>query len=349
MDPASTELPRLECPLPDASRYAYLKSASAVSVEIQYFFALDLRECLPLLPRLIGSVVEAIRLLGPEHCALSIIGGNSPDGTDEVLEALRPSLESLTTTYYFHSSSVDPKQGDRIGKLAELRNLALKPLATEPGRFTANTTVVFLNDVAICTEDILELIHQRRFLGADMTCAVDWVYVGPDPTFYDVWIARTLAGDSFFDIPADGSWDSAWNLFWNNQNTRERYSSHVPFQVFSCWDGATAFTAAPLLEGRVSFRAAREGECMQGEPQLFCKDLWYHGHGKIAVVPSIHLEYSDEKGKMIKDLKGYTSRWVTEAGGTDEKIDWETIPPERVKCMPGWENQYWEAWNETQI
>jgi len=353
MDPHDTTLPRLECLSSDLLRYEYLKLArnntKTTNTEIQYFFALDLRQVLPLLPRLLGSLVEAIRFLGPEQCALSIISGNFPDGTDEVLADLGPQLEALPTTYYFHSSQVNPKEGDRIAKLAELRNLALQPLRTETEhqRYTVNTTVIFLNDVAICLEDILELVHQRQFQKADMVCAMDWVYVGQDPTFYDIWVARTLDGDSFFEIPPDGNWNSAWNIFWNNPPTRSRYDAHLPFQVFSCWNGATVFTAAPILGSQISFRPPREGECVQGEPQLFCKDLWYHGYRRIAVVPSVNLEYSDERGRQIKDLKGYTSRWAGNVDSKAEAIEWRQNPPNKVKCMGTYANQFWQAWNET--
>ncbi|KAL2022205.1 hypothetical protein VTK56DRAFT_5815 [Thermocarpiscus australiensis] len=353
MDPEMSQLPRLHCPKPDTSRYGYPRptDGSSAASMIQYFFALDLRQCLPLLPRLLGSVVEAIRFLGPERCALSIVEGNSDDGTREVLAALRPELESLGTTYYFKSSEINSKEGDRIKKLARLRNMALQPLAdkSEPTKYSATgTTVIFLNDVAICTEDILELLHQRDFLGADMVCAMDWTYVGRDPTFYDVWIARGMNGDSFFEIPPDGSWNSAWNLFWNDPSTKARFLAHKPFQVFSCWNGAAVFTAAPLIDGTVAFRSPRQGECHQGEPQLFCKDLWFHGYGKIAVVPTVNLEYSDEAGKKIKDEKGYTSRWVSAPDYQDEKIEWQLEPPETVKCMAVYENQFFEAWNKTQ-
>ncbi|KAK3683401.1 cryptococcal mannosyltransferase 1-domain-containing protein [Podospora appendiculata] len=352
MQPNATHLPRLQCPQSDFSRYDYLKrdDGESDSSRIQYLIALDLRECLSLLPRLIGSVVETIRFLGPERCALSIIEGNSPDGTGEVLAALRPELDKLTTTYYFQSSDINPKQGNRIEKLAALRNMAVQPLLDdeEAKKYSPSTTVVFLNDVAICAEDILELAHQRRFLGADMTCAMDWTYVGRDPTFYDVWIARGMTGDSFFEIPASGSWDSAWNLFWNDPGAHARLAAYRPFQVFSCWNGATAFTAAPLLHRQIAFRAAREGECMQGEPQLFCKDLWFHGHGKIAVVPSVSLEYSDEKGRQIKLAKGFTSQWATGLGSDEDKIDWRLEPPAQVKCIPSYEHQFFEAWNKTQ-
>lgn len=255
----------------------------------------------------------------------------------------------MGVAYYFETSTIDPSKDDRVGRLAQLRNKALAPLSDLKDKVTGKTTVIFLNDVSACSEDIFELVHQKRALGADMTCAMDWTYAGEHPTFYDVWIGRTINGDSFFEIPPDGNWDSAWNLFWNADETRDRFSRQRPFQVFSCWNGATAFTAQPILESTVQFRAANEsaGECRQGEPQLFCKDLWFNGYRKIAVVPSVNLEYSVEKGERIKASKGYTSDLVSKQDSADDQIDWRLDPPDMVRCMPTWANQYWQPWNET--
>lgn len=345
LDPADRHLPRLECPQPDLSRYEYLKPTAPAPSETRYLFALNLRECLPLLPRLIGSVVEAIRFLGPEHCALSIVEGNSPDGTAEVLAALQPHLSKLTRTHVVLSNEIDPLHGHRFAELAKLRNMALKPVLNEPGRYS-NATVIFLNDVAICLEDILELVHQRHALGADMTCALDWVYGDDGPVFYDVYIARAINGDTFFEIPPYVSWARASNLFWNEPTSRERFDAHRPFQAFSCWNGAVAFTAAPVAEGKVAFRASKSGECHQGEPQLFCKDMWFQGHGKIAVVPSVSLEYSDAKARLVKAERGYTSQWIGKDAGPERGIEWRP-PPEKVKCMPSFDRQFWLPWNET--
>ncbi|QYS99732.1 hypothetical protein H0G86_006851 [Trichoderma simmonsii] len=349
LTPQLSTLPNLECPAINTTRYGALKSKFPSDPAIKYFFALNLRQNLPLLPRLIGSIVEAIRFLGPTQCVLSIVEGNSPDGTADVLAALRPALESLGVAYYFESSAIDPSKNNRVARLAQLRNKALAPLLDLHGKATSDTTVIFLNDVSACPEDILELVHQRKALGADMTCAMDWTYVGEHPTFYDVWIARTIHGDSFFEIPPDGNWNSAWNLFWNADETQVRFYSQRPFQVFSCWNGATAFTAQPILEKTVEFRAANEtaGECRQGEPQLFCKDLWFKGYRKIAVIPSVNLEYSVEKAKKIKEAKGFTSDIVSKQEPKGDEIEWRLDPPSMVKCMPTWENQYWQSWNET--
>ncbi|KAK3934503.1 cryptococcal mannosyltransferase 1-domain-containing protein [Diplogelasinospora grovesii] len=162
LDPADMHLPKLKCPLPDLSRYKELKPVNAAKSQTQYFFTMNLRECLPLLPRLIGSMVEAIRFLGLERCAISIVKGNSADGTAEVLAALNPILDKLTggRMHLVLSSDIDPLAavaGERFTKLADLRNIALRPMLDEPERYS-DATVVFLNDVAICLKDILELV-----------------------------------------------------------------------------------------------------------------------------------------------------------------------------------------------
>ncbi|KAI0129711.1 alpha-1,3-mannosyltransferase CMT1 [Xylariales sp. AK1849] len=364
LDPEDTSLPRLACPTPDLTRYDYLAAGiDGHNGRLKYFFALDLRQTVKVLPRLIGSILEAVRFLGPAVCALSVVEGNSDDGTFEVLDSLRSEMEEMGLTYFLQSSDIDPKTGERIGKLAELRNLALAPLNSTLSDPDAGTTIIFLNDVALCMTDILELIHQRAFQSADMTCAMDWTYGGENPTFYDVWIARTMKGDSFFNIPSDGSWDYAWDLFWDDVGTKMRFNQKLPFQVFACWNGAVAFGAGPILGlpersnqnrqkngtelKKVAFRAPNEQECYVGEPTLFCMDLWWAGYSRIAVVPSVNLEYSDGAATRIKKLKGYTSKWTGDEDEAAMRISWVDEPPEKVKCIPGWDHQHWRYWNET--
>jgi len=107
-----------------------------------------------------------------------------------------------------------------------------------------------------------------------------------------------------------------------------------------------AFIAEPPMEEEIRFRDYHKNECYQGEPKLFVKEMWYHGYGKIAVVPSVNVEYSNEAAKNIKALKGYRSQNVSNEGG-DLKIDWKTEPPAKVKCMPGdYEHQTFVSWDE---
>jgi alpha-1,3-mannosyltransferase len=134
---------------------------------------------------LIGSIIETIYFLGSQNCVLSIVEGRSDDGTFEILDQLRASMQLLGIRYYFQSSDINPlaEGEDRIEGLAKLRNLAVQDLIEHPEQYDEDTTVIFSNDVALCMEDILEIIHQRKFQGADQTCAMDWTYVGDNPTF----------------------------------------------------------------------------------------------------------------------------------------------------------------------
>ncbi|KAK8138330.1 alpha-1-3-mannosyltransferase CMT1 [Apiospora sp. TS-2023a] len=359
LDPKDIHIPRIQCPTPDPTRYKYLKGRITRRPKVQYHFALNLRQCLKMLPQLLGSVVEAMRFLDPEQCALSIVEGNSEDGTPEVLAALQKEIEKFMgdRLRIVLGDNIDPISlgspgGARFSRLAELRNMALQPLVQNTERYAEDATVIFLNDVAICTEDILELVHQRRSLRADMTCAMDWM-MGDDgrALFYDSYIARAANGDLFFDIPPEtGSFGHGVDgLFWNEPVARTRLEAHLPFQVFSCWNGAVSFAAKPVMERKLAFRVSREelGRCYGGEPQNFCKDMAFQGYGKVATVPSVNLEYSIEKGDMLKKAKGFASSLV-EADSAKENISWQ-LPPDQVKCMPTFDNQYWRPWNDTLI
>lgn len=265
---------------------------------------------------------------------------------------LRVPLEQEGILYYFNTSDTNPHEDEqfRINKLADLRNEVLEPLIATAVSYSRNSTVIFLNDVSLCMEDILELVHQRVHQKADMTCAMDWVGAWNNPSFYDICIARGMTGDGYFNIPPETtSWDNAWDLFWNDPKAAHRYWSNKPFQVFACWNGGTAFAALPILERAIRFRApwTEKGECRQGEPTIFCKEMWKIGYGKIAVVPTVNMEYSDDAARGIKRWKGYVGSHVTEDGeGEDDMIEWEETPPEQVKCYEGWENQSWRPWDE---
>jgi alpha-1,3-mannosyltransferase len=347
LDPEDVSFPRLECPPVTQGRYDYMRSTlntTSSSPQRTYFFAINLHDSIEILPRLLGSIIETIRFLGVTRCTLSIIEGRSTDGTFEILNSLQEDLKNAGISYHFASRDENPEDGDRIGKLAALRNAALAPLRKDKSLYE-NATIIFLNDVAICIEDILELIHQRAYLGADMVCGMDWKNLWRDPTFYDVWIARTLTGDSFFEVGADGNWDSAWNLFASDENSRQRFNNHVPIQVFSCWNGGAVFGARPLFETEIAFRGPRETECFNGEPSIFCKELWWYGYGKIAVVPSVNLEYSDEGAKLVRELRGTPSKFPVE--GEESRLEWQKEPPEKVRCITNYDRQTWGPWNES--
>jgi alpha-1,3-mannosyltransferase len=355
LDPRNTDFDRLQCPRPFKSRYKVLKSdeSSLTSTDARhakrFFFALNLYQCAYVLPRLLGSIIEVMRFLGPENCVLSIIGGRSDDGTTEILVELREKIEAMNVTYYFGISDIEPWADgkDRVTELARLRNMALAPLTAGHVQWANDATVAFINDVSICADDILELLYQKHFQRADMVCAMDWQSNGA--AFYDSWIGRSMNGDMFIEVPQSGSFDFMDNLFWNDDAARYHVDEKLPLQVFSCWNGAVAFKAEPILLHNLKFRASYKGECYAGEPTLFCKDLWHLGYPRIAIVPSVNLGYDDAQSKATKQEHGYASQNIQETEHDLElntTIEWQATPPQLVKCQPDWRHTSWAPWDD---
>lgn len=52
-------------------------------------------------------------------------------------------------------------------------------------------TVLFLNDVFHCHEDVLELLLEKKRNGATQACGLDF---GPRGMIYDRWVLRTMRG-----------------------------------------------------------------------------------------------------------------------------------------------------------
>jgi alpha-1,3-mannosyltransferase len=147
------------------------------------------------------------------------------------------------------------------------------------------------------------------------------------------------------------------NLFWNHPLSNERWEGKKPFQGFACWNGATAFTAKPILEQKIKFRTVHRGkgadeDCYMGEPTIFCKDMWREGYGRIAVVPSVNVGHDDEESIKVKQTHGRTGEWVErekemrEEGDRDALISWESEPPPVVKCVPVYQRRMWVPWDQ---
>ena len=77
---------------------------------------------------------------------------------------------------------------------------------------------------------------------------------------------------------------------------------------------------------------------------IYAKEMWHLGHGKIAVVPSVNVEYSDDGARDIKRSKGYVSTLINQE--ENDRIEWEAKPPEEVKCMASYQTQEWRPWDE---
>ena len=353
MNPNDTSFDRLSCP-PIGIRYNHLKVSTERDLEtatfgnngtIKYFFALDLFNSVSVLPSLLGAVVEAIRFLGGRHCTLSIVEGRSTDATYDILAKLGEEIERLGATFYLTTNDVHPKSGsvDRIAALASLRNQALTPLTEGRVSYASDAMVIFLNDIILCADDVLELLHQQIVQSAEMTCAMDWNDSDGAVVFYDAWVARGISGDTFFEIPQSSEWTFSKNLFWNDPISKRKFEAKEPFQVYACWNGMAVFRAKLIAQKEIEFRSSAQGECVMGEPTLFCKDLWRKGYGKIQVVPTVNVAYTVKEGRHAKEVQGRVGDSVVQDSETvsDALIPWQTTPPPMVKCAHFWAIPSW--------
>jgi alpha-1,3-mannosyltransferase len=360
LDPQNTDFRRYDCLAltPNVSgRYTYLRKpyiSTTGGVRPKYFFALDLHEIVGVLPQLLGSLVEAIRFLGPHNCVLSIVEGRSKDGTYETLRSLGPEFEKMGLRYFLQTSDLHPQMnGDRIVLLAELRNLALRDIYEQPHSYASDTTIVFSNDIWLCTEDVLELVHQHFTQGSHMTCAMDF-NLGPTgkPRYYDGWVGRSMTGNSFYrgwweGAPREFSEKFLHIPFWDDEPTRRRFEGWQPVQVYACWNGIVVLNAEPFMNGTIRFRGVEydQEECFQGEPTLLAKDLWLNGYGRTAVVPTVNTAYFYDHLEIVRRFRGGVSDHLCQSD--IEKIVWKTHPPEKVKCKPSWqERDSWVPWNQ---
>lgn len=333
---------RIRCPTSISARYDSLQAATNKDERIQYLFALDLYQATSVLPTLLGSIIQTIRFLGPKRCAVSFVEGRSTDGTYQILAALQDEVERLGAVFYMSTSDVSPQDGkqDRFGGLAFLRNLALAPLVMNAPKYSPDAQVIFLNDVYLCPHDILELLFQQKLQHATMTCGMDWSHGGA--IFYDIYVARSIVGETFWQIAQDGGWQFSANLFWADRETRARYLQHQPFQVYACWNGGAVISARPIMERQIRFRRNIEAECYMGEPTLFAKDLWRLGLGRIQVVPTVNVGY-DNQTEEARDLHGRVQDYLnmTRADAQTELLQWQESPPSLVKCMAQFHEPYW--------
>jgi alpha-1,3-mannosyltransferase len=356
LDPHDETFQRLNCPLTSdiSKRYAYLQTPPTPSSLRQYYFALDLHQAATILPQLMSTIFQVINFLGPHNCVLSIVEGRSSDGTYEVLRSLAPHLKDLGVPYFLQLSGLSPQRAnpERIVLLAELRNQALRDLYEHPESYAFDATIIFINDVYICPEDMLEMVHQQKFQEADMTCGMDWANSSkPElPRLYDTWIARSMTGDTFYK--GMFGWDEGF--FFDHEPSRKRWDKFLPVQVFSCWNGIVALTAKPFMDGSLRFRGIEGGdrerkdeECYQGEPNLLTKDLWYLGYNRISTLPTIMTAYEYWEARLTREIRGPVSQHVLDGKhGPEEKIAWEPQPPEKFKCIPGNRADEWVPWDQ---
>jgi alpha-1,3-mannosyltransferase len=289
----------------ETSFYNHRRDLSAG--EHKYFFAINLYNSFDVIPDLLATLFRVSSFLGYHNVYVSIYENGSTDQTKALLRIFDALARSVGLRVTIRTSQrTRGAFNHRIEYLAEVRNAAFVPL--HELRNAENEyfdTIIFMNDILPCVDDLLELIYQSRLNNAGITCATDYMYHDDlvrspltvfrfqadaieqgAPVFYDNWVARDINGTVLENAPFE-------SIFHHSPSSL-RFQHHLPIQVQSCWNGIAVLDPAPFYQPKhVRFRMARiaEGECSASECSLICNDYWEAGYGRILMVPRVKLAY----------------------------------------------------------
>ncbi|KAF9781292.1 glycosyltransferase family 69 protein [Thelephora terrestris] len=264
----------------------------------KYFFAINLYNSFDVIPDLFPTLFKVSSILGFQNVYVSIYENGSDDQTKALLRIFDALCRSVGLKVHIRTSMRTRSDfAHRIEYLAEVRNAAFVPLhELRDSHGEHFDTIVFMNDILPCVDDLLELIYQSRLNNAGITCAADYMYheeLG-HPVFYDNWVARDINGTALENAP--------FEVIFHHPSSNERWQRHLPVQVQSCWNGIAILDPMPFYTPpSVKFRMANilENECSASECSLICNDYWQAGFGRIMMVPRVKLAYDNRVFPII--------------------------------------------------
>lgn len=266
--------------------------------EHKYFFAINLYNSFDVIPDLFSTLFRVAAVLGYQNVFVSIYENGSTDQTKALLRIFDALTRSVGMRVTIRTSMrTRGAFNHRIEYLAEVRNAAFVPLhELRDAENEYFDTIIFMNDILPCVDDLLELIWQSRRNNAGITCAADYMYheeLG-SPVFYDNWVARDINGTALENAPFES--------IFHHRESGSRFQRHLPIQVQSCWNGIAVLDPAPFYSPpHVRFRMAHimDGECSASECSLICNDYWESGYGRIMMVPRVKLAYDSKVWDVI--------------------------------------------------
>ena len=184
------------CRLPSLvnDRYKHLKDR-------KFFLAINLHNSEEILPQMIANLLLFTQYLAPGNLFISIFESGSNDNTKDMLREFGILLNATKTPYRIVDSPLRKSdQMNRIEYLVYVRNWAMDPLYELVKQKTNLTghyddeqpydSVIFINDIFFCIDDLLELEFQRVLNNASMSAGLDYQHGWSGPIqFYDKYFS----------------------------------------------------------------------------------------------------------------------------------------------------------------
>ena len=144
----------------------------------KYFFAINLYNSFDVIPDLFATLFRAAAVLGFHNVFVSIYENGSSDQTKALLRIFDALARTVGLRVTISTSMRTRGQfNHRIEYLAEVRNAAMVPLhELRDNNNEVFDSIIFMNDILPCVDDLMELIWQSRKQNAGITCAADYMY-----------------------------------------------------------------------------------------------------------------------------------------------------------------------------
>jgi alpha-1,3-mannosyltransferase len=144
----------------------------------KYFFAINLYNSFDVIPDIFATLFRTASILGYQNVYVSIYENGSSDQTKALLRIFDALARTVGLRIIIRTSMRTRGQfNHRIEYLAEVRNAAMVPLhELRDNEGEIFDSIVFMNDILPCVDDLLELIWQSRRQNAGITCAADYMY-----------------------------------------------------------------------------------------------------------------------------------------------------------------------------
>ena len=233
---------------------------------------------------------------GYNNVFVSIYESGSRDYSKTELNIWSDFLDSVGVNHRFETGPLSKNSAsmNRIDFLTNIRNKALMPFKMSKIEYDHT---IFINDIYFCSDDILELVHQRNKQQADMVSGMDFDIKEGKLGFYDNWVFRDINGvrpNKFVD-----------NLI-QHKPSQSKLLKNEPIQVFCLWNGMTVinpnvFDNIIFRRGNNRYRGIRDpGECSASEITTLCLDMIKQGFDKIVMIPDVHVAYKYPDFQRIK-------------------------------------------------
>lgn len=286
----------------------FLKSSPASRIApppqpLKVFIASNLYNSQDILPTYSASLKGLVHHLGAHNVFVSIYESHSTDQTKSMLSQLDADLAHLHVDRQIarddgaaRMNKSSPVQ-DRIEFLANVRNLAMQPLAQSAHAHNFSH-VLWINDIVFTPQDAVRLLNTNN-AHYDQACAMDFIGNG----FYDTWVTRDAQAQTL---------KRQWPYF-KQPHDIDAMRQGTPFVVNSCWNGMSAFDAkwfvppksqsAQPAQPPIQFRSS--STCLSSECQLVSYDIHRATHPKrpnILINPAVKVAYTHRHYRLYNSI-----------------------------------------------